>query len=238
MAGTSTWHRPGPALRLFWILGQSSRQFFVCCLCVCTGNGWFHPVQRQSEVQAGCFLSVYTLLGSDNLNLCRELWGSKRCWSRHSVQTGVFSGPVTGKWLEPQVFSICILYLVLGSKQVGTCALLQWSLHFLEPFYKSHWLSNQLKGLIFPLLDCKAGVPICGMKIFPLSPGKIPEPMMSPPLLCPLLGVWVPSWLCLLSCFVPVFSLFSERAIPSIDVSSYILMGEYVLSVLYSSFLI
>ena len=139
---------------------------------------------------------------------------------------------------QSQVFSICILYLVPRSKQVSACALLKWSLHFLEPSYKSHWLSNQLRGLIFPLLDCKARVPICGMKVFPLSPGKIPEPMMSPPLLCPLLGVWVPSWLCLLSYFLPVFSLFAERATPSIDVSFLILMGEYELKVLYSSFLI
>lgn len=39
----------------------------------------------------------------------------------------------------------------------------EWSLGFLQPSCKSHWFLNQIRELIFPVLDPRAGPPICGL---------------------------------------------------------------------------
>lgn len=61
-------------------------------------------------------------------------------------------------------FSICCLHAWTGSKQIYAYALQEHSLSFLQPSGKPHWFSNQLRGLVFPVLDSRAGVPKLWLK--------------------------------------------------------------------------
>ena len=57
-------------------------------------------------------------------------------------------------------------------------ALQECSLGFLQSSYKSHWFSNQLRGLIFHALD--PGWDAQYVVWTPHSPGRIPMPVISP----------------------------------------------------------
>lgn len=68
------------------------------------------------------------------------------------------TGVVKGNWPESQPVSICFLCLV---SVVNKCVynLHEKSVGFLQPHCQSHSFLNQLKALIFQVLDLRPGVP-------------------------------------------------------------------------------
>lgn len=77
-------------------------------------------------------------------------------------------------------------------KQVCACALQEQSLSFFQLSCKPLCFSKQLRGLIFLVLDPRAGV--ANIRFEPLVPwGGSPSCWYHPPLLGHLLGAWVPT---------------------------------------------
>ena len=121
------------------------------------------------------------------------------------------------------------IHLIPEIKPAWAYVLREQSLSLLQPSCKSHWFSNQLRELVFLVLDPRAGVPNMWFK--PLTPqGGSPSPWY-PSLLCPWLGspnliasppflpdsVWIFLY-SLVSSLPPVSSLFSRRIAPHVDV--------------------
>ena len=106
---------------------------------------------------------------------------------------GACAGVVAGNDQSHRQFQCASFALLLGvGKHVS--ALHEWNLGFFQLSCYSHCFSNQLRGLIFLVLDHRPGVPNKWFKL--LTPqGRsllIPlSPFNTPPLLCPLQGAWV-----------------------------------------------
>lgn len=104
---------------------------------------------------------------------------------------------------------------------------------FLQPCCRSHWFSNQLRGLILLMLDPGLGWPLCLLNCS-LPRRESPSLCNPVPLLYPLIKVQVqpncfsslPTWFCVyfLQSFgykkslLPMFSLFSVSIAPHIYV--------------------
>lgn len=107
-------------------------------------------------------------------------WGG--CWGCHRK---LASAPGSFQ------FSSSALFLGVGVRarvriHVHMCALHNQSLCFLQPSYKSLWLSSQLWGLVFQMLDPRAGVLNMGHE--PITPQGGSLSQQNPLLFC------VPCW--------------------------------------------
>ena len=100
---------------------------------------------------------------------------------------------------RPRQFSVFFLSLVPGSRCVCVCVCVcahmcvcacvytcTCVLYFLQPSYKSLWLSSQLWGLVFQMLDPRAGVLSMGHE--PITPQGGSLSQQNPLLFC------VPCW--------------------------------------------
>ena len=69
----------------------------------------------------------------------------------HTQRAGLGNKP------EPWAVSVCGLLFPSATKYV--CGLHRCSISFLSPSFKSHCFANQLRELVFPVLDPRAGGP-------------------------------------------------------------------------------
>ena len=97
-------------------------------------------------------------------------WGtvpqSKRGWKGCLAWARACTEAVVGNQPESWAVSICFLSLVMRvSKNV--CILHEQSLDFLQPCCQSYWFSNNLRALVLPLLDPRAGGPRMWFKPLP-----------------------------------------------------------------------
>lgn len=72
----------------------------------------------------------------------------------------------------------------LFQERAGMCTLHKRSLGFLQPSCKPHWISNQPRGVTFPVLDVRDGVP--NMWLEPLAPQGGSLNLYNPLLFCDL----------------------------------------------------
>ena len=145
---------------------------------------------------------------------------------------------------EPWAVSICCR-LVPRCNQV--CSLHRCSISFLWPSFKSHWSSNQLRGLVLPVLDPSVGAPTCYLNPslprrdlqacdIPSSSRSSPT-VVSPDLITSSLFLLNLGWIFLCSLcnkwiFPAISSLFSVRIASHVDAFWCIHGGGGELSVL------
>ena len=96
---------------------------------------------------------------------------------------------VTGNWPKPRKLHSASSSLFQGViKHVHS--LQERILGFLQSSYKSHWVSSQLRGLVFPVSNLRTGFPITWFQLLSLQGGSL-RPCDPPPFLCSLRGVRV-----------------------------------------------
>ena len=128
----------------------------------------------QCQAQAGsshphCALSLamaaLTLVGSST-----RATVARRCssWARACTLM------VVGNWIVPWAVSICFLCLVPRSKQACGHILHKQILGLLQASCKSHWFSNQLRGLIFPLSGFRAWMSNMWLEVLTSQGGSLP----------------------------------------------------------------
>lgn len=157
---------------------------FTCVL----GPGQLHPVQET------------TLLNMSTSESCTRQKGLEQASGVGWVK----------RWgsCEPWAVSVGFLCLFQGvNTQAHT--LPEWSLNFLQSSCESHWFSNSAKGIHLPDFEPRGGMPNTWFK--PLTPqGGSLSRWHPPPLLCPLLGAQVPTWLLLLPSSANLCDLSSQ----------------------------
>ena len=147
----------------------------------------------RAKSEPALFPSVQNLLDNGSLCPTRELNWSKRVWIRHLVWVRVYAGMVL--WNQPQGQAILNLLPLLYSWvcSASVCSVHEQTLSFSQPFSKSYWFANQLRGLVCPVSDPKAVKPIMCLK--PLTPqGAFLSLRYPPSLLYSLLGAQVLTW--------------------------------------------
>lgn len=105
------------------------------------------------------FLSrVHTLISNGGLLLSWEQCQNRKCWSRNLVWARRCTKSVlAGQPEHPAVFNQ--LPPFWGWEQVCAYFLQEWSLGFIQPSNKPHWVSNQIRGLILSMLEHRSRMP-------------------------------------------------------------------------------
>ena len=115
-------------------------------------------------------------------------WQNSSTLAESSTKAEDTLGPSWQGNRSTRPLSTCCFQAVTGSKQVCACITQEWKPSLLQPSDKPHWFSNQLRGLIFPVLNSRARC--LWLAVAQTSP--FPESLwFSPPPLGGLVGVWV-----------------------------------------------